>query len=168
MRITWLPLGPRRILIGLAYPHLRLISSSQKFVIHLQQPESLLICATPQHGLWFYAISGRADGKKCDTKIVRCSDLQTSSPTFLQGPSSACAGPPWVHAQNPSIKVVATCRAVECMRGAPRMHRRPPVKTLRHGCFMQNFSTMSGCDVPNWKNDGLFSCTFPKKSVFIV
>ena len=104
---------------------------------------------------------------------LRCSDLQTSSPTFLQGPSSACAGPldcmrgpPWVHAQSPSIKVVATCRARECMRGGPRMHRRAPVKTLRHGCFMQNFSTMSGCDVPIWKNDGLFSCTFPKKEGF--
>ena len=32
---------------------------------------------------------------------LRCSDLQTSSPTFLQGPSSACAG------------------SLDCMRGAP-------------------------------------------------
>ena len=83
-----------------------------------------------------------------------------------QGPLIACMGPPWVHAQSPSIKVVATCRALECMRGAPRMHRRALVKTLRHGCFMQNFSTMSGCDVANWKNDGLFSCTVPKKECF--
>ena len=83
-----------------------------------------------------------------------------------QGLLIACVGPPWVHAQSPSITVVATCRALECMRGAPRMHRRAPVKTLRHGCFMQNFSTISGCDVPNWKNDGLFCCTFPKKECF--
>ena len=68
-----------------------------------------------------------------------------------------------MHAQSPSIKVVATCRALECMHGAPRMLRRAPVKTLRHGCFMQNFSTMSGCDV-----DGLFSCTFPKKECFYI
>jgi len=83
-----------------------------------------------------------------------------------QGPLIACVGPPWVHAQSPSIKVVAICKAVECMRGAPRMQRRVPVKTLRHGSFMQNFSTMSGCNVPNWKNDGLFSCTSPKKECF--